>query len=446
MPNVKAIKCPKCAAPLQFNGGGRVKTITCAYCKSILDIDNEFAILGNFRNTQHMHSVPFEIGMHGKLENIDYTIIGRITYTQIDDTFFWDDFLLFSPLYGYAWLTYEKGHTIYTKRERHLPLLLWEDMNRIETIQINDIDYKVEAPYEAQINYIEGELTWVAKKYDKVRIIDMYAPPVGISMEKTKNEVEFYASKYLDNQLVYDAFDVPKDEQEPNNGVHELLGFGNDFFKPFLKISAVTLALVLVLLFVLNIAGKGIPVSNLSASNTQEKSKAFHISSKKYLTTLKFYASSKKELNNFNIAIKQNEETLFSINKTISYLNPKISTTSNLKLPTWERNAKKVLVYLNLPKGDYNLTVSPIDSSFSSSIVVYLSQGVIRLNYFAWILMLIVIVWVLYWIKKIDYTRKLEEEERGFFITIFKYLIFFPFVAFFMWASLRKIFELMVGV
>lgn len=446
MSNLKAIKCPKCVAPLQFNGGGRVKTITCAYCKSILDIENEFAILGHFRNIQQAHEVPFKIGMKGVLEEIEYTIIGRITYHEVTADFFWDDFLLFSPLYGYAWLTYEKGHTIYAKRERHLPLLLWEDMNRIETIQINEIDYKVEAPYEAKINYIEGELTWVAKKYDKVKIIDMYAPPVGISMEKTKNEVEFYASKYLDNQLVYDAFAVPKDEQEKNNGVHELVGFGNDFFKPFLKISAFVFTLLVIVLLILNIAGKGELLKVISASNIQESSQKFHISDEKYLTTLNLVSSSKKALNNFNVAIKQKEETLFSINKSLTYINPKITSTSNIKLSTWEPEAKEVLVYLNLPKGDYNLIVSPTDNALSSSISVYIKQGVIRLNYFVWIILIILFVWGLYWIKKRRYEHILDEEEGGFFAPFIIYFVFYPFLAFFIVSSLFKIFKLMVGI
>ncbi len=446
MSSINAIKCPKCAAPLQFNGGGRVKSITCAYCKSILDIDNEFAILGNFKNTQHEHELPFKIGMKGFIENIEYTIIGRVTYTEIDHEFFWDDFLLFSPLYGYAWLTYEKGHISYAKRERHLPLLVWDEMNRIESITLHELNYKVEAPYTAKISYIEGELTWVAKKHDKIRIIDMYAPPFGISMERTKNEMEFYASKYLDNTLVYEAFDVPQDERVKNNGVHELLGFGENFFKPFLKISAIALSILLTTLFVFFLANQGKAVTSVFGSNLKENSKEFNISSEKYLTTLTLDATSKKALNNFNLTIKQKEETLFSINKTITYINPKISTTKHLKLPTWEDDAKEVLVYLNLPKGSYTLSLSPIDINISSKLTVQIREEIMRFNYFVWIILFILSVWGIYWIKKRRYEQTLDEEEGGFFAPFVIYFVFYPFLAFFIVSSLFKIFKLMVGI
>jgi len=446
MSSINAIKCPKCAASLQFNGGGRVKSITCAYCKSILDIDNEFAILGNFKNTQHEHELPFKIGMKGFIENIEYTIIGRVTYTEIDHEFFWDDFLLFSPLYGYAWLTYEKGHISYAKRERHLPLLVWDEMNRIESITLHELNYKVEAPYTAKISYIEGELTWVAKKHDKIRIIDMYAPPFGISMERTKNEMEFYASKYLDNTLVYEAFDVPQDERVKNNGVHELLGFGENFFKPFLKISAIALGILLSILFLFYISNEGKAVTTLFGTNMQGNSKKFTISSEKYLTTLSLVANSTKALNNFNLTIKQKEETLFSINKTITYINPKISTTKHLKLPTWEDDAKEVLVYLNLPKGSYTLSLSPIDINISSKLTVQIREEIMRFNYFVWIILFILSVWGIYWIKKRRYEQTLDEEEGGFFAPFVIYFVFYPFLAFFIVSSLFKIFKLMVGI
>lgn len=446
MPTTKAIKCPKCAAPLQFNGGGRVKSITCAYCKSILDIDNEFAILGNFKNTQHDHEVPFKIGMQGVIESIEYTIIGRVTYTEIYQEYFWDDFLLFSPLYGYAWLTYEEGHISYAKRERHLPLLVWDDMNRIESIRLHEHEYKVQPPYTAKISYIEGELTWVAKKYDKVKIIDMYAPPLGISMERTKNEIEFYGSKYLESSMVYDAFDVPEDERVKNNGVHELIAFGEDFFKPFLKISSIALGILLTILFLFYITNEGRAVTTLFGTNLQESSKNFTIKSEKYLSTLKLVAKSKKALNNFNITIQQKEEKLFSINRTISYISPKISSSKHLNLPTWESDAKQVLVYLNLPKGSYTLTIAPINSSLNSKLFAEVREEVIRLNYFVWTILLILGVWGIYGLKKYHYEQQLEEEEKSIFISFAQYFFFYPLLGWFLLSSLIKIFNLIIGI
>jgi len=446
MSQIKAIKCPKCAAPLNLLGGGRVKTITCAYCKSILDIDQEFQVLGNFKKIQHEHEVPFEIGMQGVLEGIEYTIIGRVTYTQEYNEFFWDDFLLFSPLYGYAWLTYEKGHTLYSKRERQLPLLLWEDMNRTEEVMLKETKYKVLEPYTAKIIYIEGELTWVAKKHDKVKIIDMYAPRMGISMEKSNNEIEFYTTKYIENSTVYEAFDVPKDEQIENNGVHELLEFGEKFFQPFLKIALIGLALILLLIAIASFTLKADTILSFSASSITPISKKFTISDEHYLNTLTLRTSSKEALNNFNILIKDKEQTLFSINRSTAYLSPKIATLKGTKLPTWEPYAKEVQVYINLPKGEYSLNVTAVNGNFINTIHLKLKERVVRFNYFVWMMIFMGVGLIIYWIKKRTYLRKLDEEDGSFFATIFTYLLIFPFLAILLFKAISTLITFVAGV
>jgi len=74
-----SIKCPNCSAPLAIIGGGRVQTITCAYCKSVIDLNDNYKILSQFKNVIDPQ-VPFKIGMRGKIENVEWTIIGWIVY------------------------------------------------------------------------------------------------------------------------------------------------------------------------------------------------------------------------------------------------------------------------------------------------------------------------------------------------------------------------------
>ena len=106
MSQVKSIKCTNCAAPLSLIGGGRVESITCSYCKSVLDLNDNYKVLSNFRNVKESQKLPFTIGMVGRLKDVDYTIIGRVTYaTSYYPHGEWTDFLLFSPLYGYAYLS-----------------------------------------------------------------------------------------------------------------------------------------------------------------------------------------------------------------------------------------------------------------------------------------------------------------------------------------------------
>lgn len=84
MSRVQSIKCTNCAAPLKLLGGGRVESVTCSYCKSVLDLNDNYKVLSSFRNTKALNALPFELGMKGVLRGIDYTIIGRVDYRVIE--------------------------------------------------------------------------------------------------------------------------------------------------------------------------------------------------------------------------------------------------------------------------------------------------------------------------------------------------------------------------
>lgn len=103
--------------------------------------------------------------MKGILKEIEYTIIGRVDYGVIEyPDSHWTDFLLFSPLYGYAWLTYEEGSLSYSRRERKFPNLEWNEIVGHSHIVVDNRSYETYDRYSAKIFYVEGELTWVAKK------------------------------------------------------------------------------------------------------------------------------------------------------------------------------------------------------------------------------------------------------------------------------------------
>jgi LSD1 subclass zinc finger protein len=57
MSKVQSIKCSNCGAPLKLLGGGRVMTVTCAYCKSVLDLNDNYKVLSNFRNTKELNAL-----------------------------------------------------------------------------------------------------------------------------------------------------------------------------------------------------------------------------------------------------------------------------------------------------------------------------------------------------------------------------------------------------
>jgi len=139
----------------------------------VIGLNKHYKILSNFRNII-APDVPFKIGMQGKIDDVEWTIIGWIVYhseDEIEDK--WSEFLLFSPLYGYGWLVYESGEIGFSRRVRDFDLRKWEKLKSNKPIFYNKGHYILEEEsYNSIIEFVQGELNWVAKKNDKVKCWD----------------------------------------------------------------------------------------------------------------------------------------------------------------------------------------------------------------------------------------------------------------------------------
>ena len=409
-----SIKCTGCAAPLTLLGGGRVETITCSYCKSVLDLNDEYKVLSTFKNTKEKYAHPFDIGMKGRLKGVDYTIIGRVTYREIEAPFEeWSDFLLFSPIYGYAWLTYEQGHLLFSRRNRTFPSLSWDDTYFVENIKIDQHIYKPFTHYEARIIYVEGELTWVAKKGDKISFIDFIDPPYGLSAEKSKSEIEYYSSEYLDADEVYTIFGVPKERREERSDFNPL----RPFSRPLLKSWSTVAMWVMVIWFFVFVGflidGSGKEVTSFNISGDAPIEKRFLLSSDKYLTTITLDAKSSTALDNYNITLYKEQKIIFSSssnrNTIFDYKTQKVDKI----LTHWERKSKKVKIYLDLPeKGTYRIVLGKVDKSRDSTLKVSIEEGVIRVSYLLSYAFILLFFFSSYWFVKWKYKLKLKSESE----------------------------------
>ena len=376
MSKVKAIKCPNCAAPLDLLGGGRVNSIVCSYCKSIIDLNRDYKVVGTFKYIKAQYELPFEIGMRGIIKGVEWTIIGRVDYiTQVFPFEEWSDLLLFSPLYGYAWLTYENGHLTYSKRVRDFPLVEYRELSNYDSIEYNDIEYRYEDDYKAKVTYVEGELTWIAKLNDVAEFIDLIAPPYGISAERSSNEVEYYLNEYLKEDEVYRAFGVQKEQEA--EGDNPLKPFDIPFFRELSKVAYLFLFVVLGAYIWFQLDGAGREIQSFTATNQKPVVTNFNVTSNKYLVNILLKASNAKSLNNFKIDILKDKKDFFRFDKSYAYKSGVGKLSSS-----WERGAYNVSAFINIDKlGNYTLKVTPIDSNLSSKVYVRVFEEKARLNY-----------------------------------------------------------------
>lgn len=387
---LRSINCTQCGAPLNLLGGNRVKSINCGYCGSILDSRDEYKVIKRYEGLKRPSS-PVRIGMEGRIRGVAFTVIGMIEYVSIDSR--WVELLLFSPTHGYAWLEYEDGHFIFSRGVRDLPDRTVSHRSK-SRFKARGRNFRVYEHYDARINYVEGELTWIAEKGDKVSITEGIDPPYIYCIEQTGKEQEYSFGEYLQPEEVYQAFRL-SGKPRIRRGVHAA--------QPYIPGSLVTglsraglifMPIVLILYLFVLLIGSGHTVFNgaISAAGFLKgaATRQFDVTDPDHLLGLYLQSNLRNSWASYDITVMKDKQELFSLAKQISYYSGVEGGES------WSEGSKSVKTYFKLPQaGKYNLYVSGEGGmgergniAQNTPLQIRIDEGVIVSRYFLWLLII----------------------------------------------------------
>lgn len=216
---LRSIQCTSCAAPLKLGGGHRVRTLTCSYCGAVMDAHADFRLLAQYRNLERPLS-PFGIGMKGVVKEVAFTVIGTVAYRSQDawGVYDWVSHQIFSPTHGYAWLTFNAGHIVFSRRVRDLPdPPTIGRFERKRSLGFRGLEFRQYEAYEARITFVEGELTWIARLDDRVQVIETISPPFALEFEMPGSELEYSLSEYLPRDAVEQGFGIDLSAWSPDD-------------------------------------------------------------------------------------------------------------------------------------------------------------------------------------------------------------------------------------
>ncbi len=210
------IKCPNCGAPLNVLGGRNIQSVVCEYCGSVIDLTDDYKIVSKFRKSTSK-LFPLELGMQGDINHIKFTVIGYVGYASSPKSRVaeWIDFALHSPIYGYAWLTYENGVFVFSRRIRKTPVAKIWQMDKGDSFKFEGRKYRVYEGYRSYVVSAGGSLTYLAKQGDSIYSIEAISPPYGIAYEHSEDEIEYYKMEYIPSKDIYESFGIkgtPKEE------------------------------------------------------------------------------------------------------------------------------------------------------------------------------------------------------------------------------------------
>lgn len=370
------IRCPNCGAPLNVLGGRNIESVVCEYCGSVIDLTDNYNIVSKFReNTSNLY--PFKLGMQGKIHDIEFTIIGFVGYASSSkrQNPEWIDFALHSPIYGYAWLTFENGTFVFSRRIRKIPSAKIWNMGEGDSFRFEGRKYRIYEMYRSYVVSAGGSLTYIAKKGDSIYSIEAISPPFGIAYEQSEDEIEYYKMEYISTIDIYESFNI--EDTPPQEGFNALKPFDNPLSVYITKVGTLFFIISLLALYLIHKEGSGNVILKDYINSVVYQKKIDINKTSPYLTHINIMTGLNNGHRDFNLK-------LYNSNRILVYQKSfELSYHHGYDDGYWSEGSREEDIYIPLfSSGKYILNITSFRYQQGDLVKIEILGGVLRSIYF----------------------------------------------------------------
>ncbi|GAL84316.1 hypothetical protein Solca_2401 [Sporocytophaga myxococcoides] len=141
------------------------------------------------------------IGSKGTIDGKKYEVVGLANYREAHTPYAWDEYILFSPIHGYSFLSVFEGHWNYFEQTILRPKREGNDVN------LNGDTYRIFNRYKKKTDYALGEFPWDISENSNT-ITEYIYPPYIIVHDKGTNEETWLLGKYITPKEIKEAFNL----------------------------------------------------------------------------------------------------------------------------------------------------------------------------------------------------------------------------------------------
>ena len=356
-PNV--LECPSCSFQVSYYGTG-ASTVNCPKCLSLVNISDKPKLLhtlkGKMLESRKKRELPIPLGSKVIFDNLLFTLVGFVR--SVEDSYYFNyEYLLYNKTWGYRWLFSYDGHFMLQEKMDSIPKINISHLDEMDyktSFNFDDEKWKMYEAGETKIDWVEGELPWVAKYGDKSTYYDMIAPPAMLCCEVSTSEAEWGLYRYVDKDELAEAFDLHKSKLPYSRGV----GAAQVNHKAPRQKYAGSLALMALILAVVGLAvsyGAGKKVHSFTVSNSEYReeflSKSFTLPQSNSNYKIMFSAPVDNSWLYFDWAlVNSDEKAIINSSAEISYYHGVEGGES------WSEGSRKDNIKFRLDEaGDYKL-------------------------------------------------------------------------------------------
>jgi hypothetical protein len=201
---VRTASCPNCGAPVTVRAEGLTVNVACAHCGSVLDARTDALKLLQTYQARLLHKPRIPLGATGPLRGVTWELLGyQVRSVRVEGRDYpWDEYLLYSPRRGFAYLTEYQGHWNFARTIRAVP-------RRVGNAAGMELDGRVFRHFQsarAETTFVLGEFPWEVRAGDRAQVADYVDPPWMLSSEGTQDETTWTLAEYLPGAEVWKAF------------------------------------------------------------------------------------------------------------------------------------------------------------------------------------------------------------------------------------------------
>lgn len=189
-------------------------SVTCSHCGTLYDAYSEELKSRNVSINPDFKPA-IELGKTGVLNNKKYLVTGILIKNERSTSYFWEEYVLFNPIHGYAYLTQYDGHWTFLESTVDAP-------HKIEGENAYAYEktlFLLFAKYKTEIKGAKGEFPFKLT-IDDIPVVEEYiAPPHIIICEKNSTYFEWFKGHYIEPDELKQAFSLDAVPARKGTGV-----------------------------------------------------------------------------------------------------------------------------------------------------------------------------------------------------------------------------------
>jgi len=229
--------CLSCNEVLKMYAGYHAFTLVCPACGTVQERDiNGFKETGKMEGAGKDITIP--LGSRGMIKGSEYVVTGYAYCNEKGTKYNWEEYSLFNPIAGIAWLSVYNGHWVFLREldplgEMPYKHLLYEGFT-----------HHLFGRYKSQVMRASGEFMYRLDPDETTSAREYIFPPSMVSVETTGNSMTWLHGEHINHRTIRKAFNL--------GSVPDRIGVGmiQPYFGKFKPETLVSLCLVLGILWV----------------------------------------------------------------------------------------------------------------------------------------------------------------------------------------------------